>query len=52
MAARAYWKGYLLMEALRLSVKSKGGRAAALSASTGSKKTSKPRSIGRKRKAA
>jgi Ku protein len=41
-----------LMEALRQSVKSKGRRAAALSASTGSKKTSKPRTKRSKRKAA
>jgi DNA end-binding protein Ku len=41
-----------LMEALRQSVKSKDRRAAALSASTGSKKTSKPRSKQRRRKSA
>jgi DNA end-binding protein Ku len=43
-----------LMEALRQSVRSKGRRAAAHSASTGSKRTSKPRmgSKQRKRKAA
>jgi non-homologous end joining protein Ku len=41
-----------LMDALRRSVKSKGTRAAALSASSGSKKTTKPRSKGRKPKAA
>jgi Ku protein len=41
-----------LMEALRQSVKSKGRRAAALGVSAGSRKTSKPRSKQRKRKAA